>query len=157
MVATPGVEMRHIDGCTVAYQRLHGTLHAIEPAVAAVRSWVVTMGFKPQGPLAIELDREPSDDAAEEYDVEVQLPVPDNAKAHPSDQVQIKPFAPVDAAVLTIHGPFEFARLAEPVAVLRQALAGEGRKGLRIRYVELTDPTKVGGEEQTTEVQYLIG
>jgi effector-binding domain-containing protein len=157
MVATTDIERRHLDGATIAYQQFRGTVPSIESVTSGVRSWVVTMGFKPQGPMAIEVTGEPSEDLAQEYDVEVQLPVSDNAKSHPSDKVQIKRFEPADAVVMTLHGPHELTKLAAPLARMTEWMQGQNlQPGPVVRWVEVTDPAKVSPEEQVTEVQYLL-
>jgi len=157
MVATNDAEFRSLPGCTVAYQTFKGTLPSIEAAASAVRSWAVTMGYTPQGPMAIEIAGEPGTDLAQEYEIEVQLPVPDTAKADPSDRVQIKRFEPTDAAVMTLRGPHELSNFGEPVARMHGWLQSQNLQTSNVvRWVEITDPTKVSPEEQVTEVQYLV-
>lgn len=158
MVATSDIERRHLDGGTVAYQQFRGTVASIESVTSGVRSWVVTMGFKPEGPLAVEISGVPTIDGTQEYDIEVQLPVGSNAKAHPSDKVQIKPFEPVDAVVMTLHGPAELTGMAEPVARLQAWMSEQNVTPTSsvVRWVEVTDPAKVSLDEQVTEIQYLL-
>lgn len=151
------IEVRRLPAGQVAYQTFRGTIASIESITSSVRSWVVTMGYKPEGPMAIEITGSPTDDKAAEYDVEVQLPVGANAKADPSDRVQIKPFAESEAVVMTLRGPYDLTNIAEPLGQMRQWVQ---QKGLQtsdvVRWVEVTDPTKVALEEQTTEVQFLV-
>jgi hypothetical protein len=115
------------------------------------------MGYKPVGPLAIEVAGEPTADPAQEYDVEVQLPVESRARAHPSDRVQIKPFEETDAVVMTLTGPWELTNVSEPLAMVKAWML-EHRIPPRavIRWVEVTDPTKVTSADQVTEIQYLL-
>ncbi len=153
----PPIERRQLPAGSVAYQQFRGTIPSIESVTASVRSWVVTMGFTPTGPMAVEIRGVPSADVTEEYDVEVQLPVEERARADPSDKVQIKPFAATDAVVLTLQGPHELARIGEPLQELRQWAAAQGLQTREVvRWVELTDPTKVAPAEQLTEVQLLV-
>lgn len=158
MVATTAIEVRHLEGATIAYQAFHGTIPSIESVTSGVRSWVVTMGYTPQGPVAVEITGEPSEDLAQEYDIEVQLPVSDNARSHPSDKVQVKRFEPTDAVVMTLRGPHELTKLAEPLARMKEWMRDQNiEPGPVVRWVEVTDPAKVSPEEQITEVQYLVG
>ncbi len=151
------IEVRPLPAATIAYQPFHGTIPSIESVTASVRSWVVTMGYTPQGPMAVEIHGTPSTDLSEEYDVEVQLPVDDRATAHPTDKVQIKPFAATDAVVMTLQGPYELTHIGEPLARLREWITAQGlRTSSVVRWVELTDPTKVTPDEQRTEVQFLV-
>jgi effector-binding domain-containing protein len=151
------IERRQLPAGLIAYQQFRGTIPSIESVTASVRSWVVTMGFTPTGPMAVEIRGVPSADVTEEYDVEVQLPVDDRARAHPTDKVQIKPFAATDAVVLTLQGPHELARIGEPLAELREWLAAQGLQTTEVvRWVELTDPTTVAPAEQLTELQVLV-
>lgn len=153
----PQIERRQLPAGTIAYQQFHGTIPSIESVTASVRSWVVTMGFTPTGPMAVEIHGTPSTDLAEEYDVEVQLPVDDRAQAHPTDKVQIKPFAATEAVVLTLQGPHELTHIDAPLAALRQWVTAQGlRTSAVVRWVEVTDPTKVAPDEQRTEVQFLV-
>src|SRR3712207_5761109 len=62
MVASTDIELRQQEGGTVAYQQFRGTIAAIESATSGVRSWVVTMGFKPEGPMAVEITGDPTGD-----------------------------------------------------------------------------------------------
>jgi len=157
MVTAAEVEMRALPAHTVAWQRVHGTIASVENHTSAVRSWTVTMGYHPAGPLAVEFSSEPSADATAEYDIEIQLPVEDTARAHPDDQVQIKRFEPTEAAVITLHGPWELTGLAEPLGRLRAWMQGEGlRPQGSVRWVEVTDPARVTSDEQLTEIQYLV-
>lgn len=157
MVATAEIEVRALPAHTVAWQRFHSTVPSIEAHTAAVRSWVVTMGYKVLGPLAVEFSSEPVADTSVEYDIEIQLPVEDRAKAVPEDQIQIKRFEPAEAAVITLHGPWEVTGLAEPLGQLRAWMQERGlRPGNAIRWVEITDPTRVSAGEQLTEIQYLV-
>jgi len=157
MNASENTEVRNLPGCTVAYQTFKGTLPSIESATSLVRSWAVTMGYTPQGPMAVEVTGDPGDDLAQEYEIEVQLPVPDTAKADPSDKVQIKRFEQTEAAVMTLHGPHDLTNFATPLAQMREWLRGQNiESGQVVRWVEITDPTKVGPEEQITEVQCLV-
>ena len=71
------IERRQLPAGPIAYQQFHGTIPSIESVTASVRSWVVTMGFRPTGPMAVEIQGAPAADLSEEYDVEVQLPVED--------------------------------------------------------------------------------
>ena len=147
------IERRQLPAGPIAYQQFHGTIPSIESITASVRSWVVTMGFTPTGPMAVEIRGTPSADLSEEYDVEVQLPVEERARADPSDKVQIKPFAATDAVVLTLQGPHELTHIGAPLQELRQWVAGQGLQTREVvRWVELTDPTKVTPDEQRTEV-----
>ena len=151
------IERRQLPAGLIAYQQFHGTIPSIESVTASVRSWVVTMGFTPTGPMAVEIHGTPAADLATEYDVEVQLPVDDRARAHPTDKVQIKPFAATDAVVLTLQGPHELAHIGEPLTQLRQWITAQGLRTREVvRWVELTDPTKVTPEEQRTEMQLLV-
>ncbi len=151
------IERRQLPAGSIAYRQFHGTIPSIESVTASVRSWVVTMGFTPTGPMAVEIRGVPSADVTEEYDVEVQLPVEDRARAHPTDKVQIKPFAATDAVVLTLQGPHELAHIDAPLAQLREWVTTQGLRTREVvRWVELTDPTKVTPEEQRTEVQLLV-
>ena len=151
------IERRQLPAGSIAYQQFRGTIPSIESVTASVRSWVVTMGFTPQGPMAVEIAGTPSDDLTEEYDVEVQLPVDDRARAHPTDKVQIKPFAATDAVVLTLQGPHELTHIDAPLAQLREWVTAQGLRTREVvRWVELTDPTKVTPDEQLTEVQFLV-
>jgi effector-binding domain-containing protein len=159
MVAEQGeaIERRRLPAGTVAYRQYHGTIPSIESVTSSVRSWVVTMGFTPQGPMAVEITGTPSADLAEEYDIEVQLPVGENAKADPTDAVQVKPFVATEAVVLTLRGPYELTNIAEPLARMRAWCAAQGLQPSDVvRWVEITDPTKVAPEEQRTEVQFLL-
>ena len=157
MTTSDEIEIRRLDEHTVAYQAFHGTLASIETMTSSVESWVVTMGYRPQGPVAIEVTGEPSDDRTAEYDVEVQLPVPANAKAHPSDRVQIKPFEPTDAVVMTLRGPWDLTNFSEPLARMKEWMRGQNLEpGSVVRWVEVTDPAKVAPADQVTEVQYLL-
>jgi hypothetical protein len=107
--------------------------------------------------MAVEVTGEPSEDLTQEYDIEVQLPVSDNAKSHPSDKVQIKRFEPADAVVMTLYGPNELTKLAEPLARMKEWMQGQNlQPGPVVRWVEVTDPAKVSLEEQVTEIQYLL-
>ena len=153
----PQIERRQLPAGSIAYQQFRGTIPSIESVTASVRSWVVTMGFRPTGPMAVEIAGTPSDDLTEEYDVEVQLPVEERARAHPTDKVQIKPFAATDAVVLTLRGPHELARIGEPLQELREWLAAQGVQTTEVvRWVEVTDPTTVAPAEQLTELQVLV-
>jgi hypothetical protein len=115
------------------------------------------MGYRTVGPLAIEIDGEPTTDPAQEYDLEIQLPLESRATAAPSDRVQIKPFEETDAVVMTLNGPWEITNLAEPLAQVK-AWMEEHRIPPRavVRWVEVTDPSKVASTEQVTELQYLL-
>ena len=151
------IEVRRLPATMVAYQQFHGTIPSIESVTSSVRSWVVTMGYAATGPMAVEIQGTPSDNLAEEYDIEVQLPVSDNAKADPSDRVQIKPFVETDAVVMTLRGPFELTNIGEPLARLREWISGRNlTTNDVVRWVEVTDPAKVTLEEQVTEVQFLV-
>jgi effector-binding domain-containing protein len=151
------IERRQLPAGSIAYQQFHGTIPSIESVTASVRSWVVTMGFRATGPMAVEIQGTPSADLSDEYDVEVQLPVDDRARADPSDKVQIKPFAATDAVVLTLQGPYELTHIDAPLAALRQWVAAQGLQTSEVvRWVEVTDPTKVAPDEQRTEVQFLV-
>lgn len=157
MVATADVEVRHLPEQTVAYQQFRGTIASLEAAITAVRSWVVTMGYHPQGPLAIQITGEPGDDPLLEYDIEVQLPVEEDTRASPADLVQVKRLEPADAAVLTLHGPADLIHVHIPFARLQQWLRERGIQAPAVlRWVEVTDPTKVTAEQQVTELQYLV-
>lgn len=157
MVTTAEIEVRALPAHTVAWQRFRGTVPSIEAHTAAVRSWVVTMGYKVMGPLAVEFDSEPVADTSVEYDIEIQLPVEDRAKAVPEDQVQVKRFEPTEAAVITLHGPWEVTGLSEPLGQLRAWMQQQDlRPGGTVRWVEITDPTRVAVGEQLTEIQYLV-
>jgi hypothetical protein len=58
--------------------------------------------------------------------------------------------------VLTLRGPYELTKIAEPLTRMRAWCAAAGlRPSAVVRWVEITDPTKVSPEEQTTEVQFL--
>ena len=157
MVASEEIELRQLDAGQVAYQQFHGTIASIESVTSSVRSWVVTMGYKPEGPIAIEINGTPSPGDTAEYDIEVQLPVGANAKAHPSDKVQIKPFEAAQAVVMTLRGPYDITSIAEPLSQMQQWIR---EKNLStndvVRWVEITDPTKVSLDEQTTEIQFLV-
>ena len=157
MVTAADIELRHLDAGQVAYERFHGTLASIESVTSQVRSWVVTMGYRPMGPMAVEIHGDPSADIKQEYDIEVQLPVGPNAKADPSYRVQIKPFEATDAAVLTVRGPIELTNLGEPLARLKEWMESQNlQPGPAVRWVEITDPAKVALDEQVTEIQYLV-
>jgi effector-binding domain-containing protein len=157
MVSTSDIQVRHLPGGNVAYQTFRGTIPSIEAVISSVRSWAVTMGFKPAGPVAVEVTGVPTDDLTQEYDMEVQLPLGPEAKSHPSDRVQIKPFAETDAVVMTLHGPHELTRLAEPLGELQEWMQGQNlQPGPVVRWVEITDPAKSGQDEHITEVQYLV-
>jgi effector-binding domain-containing protein len=93
MVAEQGasIERRRLPAGTVAYRQYHGTIPSIESVTSAVRSWVVTMGYKPQGPTAVEIAGTPSGDLGEEYAIEVQLPVGEHAKADPPTRSRSSP------------------------------------------------------------------
>jgi len=152
------IERRSLEAGAVAYQQFHGTIASIESVTSSVRSWVVTMGYKPEGPTAVEINGEPNaDDATAQYDIEVQLPVGPNAKAHPSDHVQIKPFAATDAIVMTLRGPSELTSIGGPLEQMKSWMQERNvAPGPVVRWVEVTDPAKVSPDEQITEVQYLI-
>lgn len=151
------IERRQLPAGSIAYQQFHGTIPSIASVTASVRSWVVTMGFTATGPMAVEIVGTPSADLSEEYDVEVQLPVDDRARADPTDKVQVKPFAATDAVVLTLQGPHELTHIDAPLAELRQWVAAQGLRTREVvRWVEVTDPTKVAPDEQCTEVQFLV-
>ncbi len=157
MVAATTVEMRPLMAHKVAYERVHGTVAALEAAVSGVRSWVVTMGYQATGPVAIEVTGEPSADLSVDYDFEVQVPVEDGARAHTSDHVQIKPFEQTNAAVMTLHGPYDLTSIAEPLGRLRSWMTERGiMPGSTVRWVEVTDPARVTAGEQVTELQYLV-
>ncbi len=151
------IEVRRLPAGQVAYQTFHGTIPSIESVTSSVRSWVVTMGYKPEGPMAIEIMGSPTEDKTSEYDIEVQIPVGASAKADPSDRVQIKPFAEAEAAVMTLRGPHELTGIAVPLAQMREMIQQKGlQTGEAVRWVEVTDPTKVGLDEQKTELQILV-
>lgn len=151
------IEVRRLPAGQVAYQIFHGTIPSIESVTSSVRSWVVTMGYKPDGPMAIEITGSPTDDLAAEYDIEVQLPVGPNAKADPSDRVQIKPFVEAEAVVMTMHGSHELTGIAGPLSQLRDWIQQQGLQTSDVvRWVEVTDPAKVALDELETEIQYLI-
>ncbi len=151
------IELRQLPAGQVAYQQFHGTIASIESVTSSVRSWVVTMGYKPEGPMAVEINGTPSPGDTSEYDIEVQLPVGPNAKAHPSDKVQIKPFAATEAVVMTLRGPCELTHLDEPLAQIKQWMQEKNLpQGEVVRWVEITDPAKVALDEQVTELQYLL-
>lgn len=152
------IERRSLPAGAVAYQQFHGTIASIESATSSVRSWVVTMGYKPEGPTAVEINGVPTaDDATAQYDIEVQLPVGPNAKAAPSDQVQIKPFAATDAIVMTLRGPCELTSITGPLEQMQSWMQERNvTPGPVVRWVEITDPAKVSPDEQVTEVQYLV-
>jgi len=157
MVAATDIEIREMPTHTVAYSTLHGTVASMESAVSSVRSWAVTMGYTPQGPVAVEFNEPPSGNPAQEYDIEIQLPVPDTAKAHPSDYAQIKRFEPARAVVMTLRGPADLTNLGEPLERMRAWMREKDiTPGSAVRWVEVTDPTKVSVDEQVTELQYLI-
>lgn len=157
MVTTPDIEVRALDAGQVAYQQFRGTLASIESVTSSVRSWVVTMGFRPEGPMAVEINGVPTPDHLQEYDLEVQLPVGANAKAHASDRVQIKPFAATRAAIMTVRGPCELTSLGEPVSRMQEWMREQNlQPGPVVRWVEITDPAKVTADEQLTEIQYLL-
>jgi hypothetical protein len=157
MVTTTQIQTRHLPAQTIAYQKLRGTIASIESATSAVRSWAVTMGYEPQGPVAVEISGEPGADRAAEYDFEVHLPVEDSARAHPDDQVQIKRFEATDAAIMTLNGPFDIGGIGEPLGRMRAWLSERNaRGGSMVRWVEVTDPTKVSPDEQVTEIQILV-
>src|SRR5262249_15943394 len=118
MVAATDIEVRSLPAHTVAWQQFHGTIASIESHTSAGRSWAVTMGDKVLGPMAVEFSGEPAADPTTEYDIEIQLPVEARARAHQDDMVQIKPFEPTTAAVLTLRGPWELTGLAEPLGQL---------------------------------------
>ena len=151
------IEIRRVPAGQVAYQRFHGTIASIESVTSSVRSWVVTMGYKPEGPMAVEINGIPSPGDTSEYDIEVQIPVGANAKAHPSDRVQIKPFEETDAVVMTVRGPLELTSVGGCVEQMR---SWAQEKNLQtsdvVRWVEITDPAKVALDEQITEVQFLV-
>src|SRR3712207_6344257 len=133
----PPIERRRLPAGLIAYQQFRGTIPSIESVTASVRSWVVTMGFRPAGPMAVEIRGTPSTDLTEEYDVEVQLPVEERARAHPTDKVQIKPFAATDAVVMTLQGPYELTHIGEPLARLREWITAQGlRTSSVVRWVE---------------------
>jgi effector-binding domain-containing protein len=151
------IEVRRLPAGKIAYQPFHGTIASIESVTSSVRSWVVTMGFTAEGPLAVEIHGTPSEDREQEYEIEVQLPVSGNASAHPSDKVQIKPFEETDAVVMTLHGPYELTNIREPLSHMREWIeSNQFRTADIVRWVEVTDPTKVSLEEQITEVQFLV-
>lgn len=157
MVTGTEIEVREMPAHTVAYSTLHGTIASMETAVSSVRSWAVTMGYTPQGPIAVEFSEAPGGNPAQEYDIEIQLPVPANAKAHPSDYAQIKQFEPTRAVVMTLRGPTDITNLAEPLEQMRGWMRDKDiRPGAAVRWVEVTDPTKVSVDQQVTELQYLI-
>ncbi len=157
MVASQEFEVRKLDAGQVAYQQFHGTIASIESVTSSVRSWVVTMGYKPEGPMAVEINGTPSPGDTSEYDIEVQLPVGSNAKAHPSDKVQIKPFEATDAVVMTLRGPWDLTNIGEPVSQMQEWMREKNLQASSVvRWVEITDPTKVALDEQLTEVQYLV-
>ena len=157
MVTSTDIELRQLDPGVVAYQRFRGTIASIESVTSGVRSWVVTMGYKPEGPMAVEITGDPTSDITQEYEMEVQLPVSANAKAHPSDKVQIKPFEQAQAVVMTLRGPHELTHLTEPLAQIKAWMQEKGLPtGEAIRWVEITDPAKVAPGEQLTELQYLL-
>ena len=159
MVASQGqeIEVRRLPAGQVAYQSFHGTIPSIESVTSSVRSWVVTMGYKPEGPMTVEIQGTPSADATAEYDIEVQLPVGANAKAHPSDKVQIKPFVETDAVVMTLRGPNDLTSVAGPIEAMRSWIQEKNLQTIdRVRWVEVTDPAKVSPEDQITEVQFLV-
>jgi effector-binding domain-containing protein len=159
MVASQGqqIEVRRLPAGKVAYQTFRGTIPSIESVTSSVRSWVVTMGYKPAGPMAIELNTTPGEDLATEYEIEVQMPVTGEAKADPSDRVQIKEFAETDAVVMTLYGPHEITSITEPVSQMRGYISSQGLNARDVvRWVEITDPAKVSLDEQVTEVQFLV-
>jgi len=159
MVASQGqeIEVRRLPAGQVAYQTFRGTIASVESVTSSVRSWVVTMGYQPEGPMAVEIQGTPSTDATTEYDIEVQLPVGENAKAHPSDKVQIKPFQETEAVVMTLRGPYELTNIATPLEELRRFVQEKGMPPSEVvRWVEVTDPAKVTPQEQVTEIQYLV-
>jgi len=87
----------------------------------------------------------------------VQLPVGANAKAHPSDKVQIKPFVETDAVVMTLRGPNDLTSVAGPIEEMRRWIQEKNLQTIdRVRWVEITDPAKVSPQEQVTEVQFLV-
>lgn len=150
--------VRTLPAGAVAYQTFSGTIPSIEPVISSVRSWVVTMGYKPEGPVAVEIHGKPWEDPTSEFDFEVQLPVGSNAKADPSDRVQIKTFEPTRAVVMTMYGASDIANLSDPLGRMIDWMREHNHQPTRevVRWVEVTDPTKVSIEEQTTELQYLI-
>jgi DNA gyrase inhibitor GyrI len=157
MVATSATEIRRLPSHTLAYQTHRGTIASIESVTSSVRSWVVTMGYRVEGPMAVEIAGEPTDDATQEYDMEIQLPVESRAKAHPSDHVQIKPFDETEAVVMTLNGPWELTHLSEPLSQMKQWMQDHNVQPRPVvRWVEVTDPTKVTTQEQVTELQYLV-
>ena len=157
MVATSDIQIRHLPRRTVAYQQYRGTLPSIESATNRVESWVVTMGYKPEGPMAVEIHGEPTSDLSQEYEMEIQLPVGEHAKAHPQDRVQIKSFEEADAVVMTVRGPCELTNLGESLVRLKEWMQRENLEpGPAVRWVEITDPAKVSPDEQITEIQYLV-
>jgi DNA gyrase inhibitor GyrI len=159
MVTSQGqeIEVRRLPAGQVAYQTFRGTVPSIESVTSSVRSWVVTMGFQPQGPMAVEILGTPTDEPGTEFDIEVQLPVGENAKAHPSDKVQIKPFMETDAVVMTLRGPYELTGITAPLEEMRRWVQEKGMPPSDVvRWVEVTDPAKVSPQDQITEVQYLV-
>jgi|SRR5579884_2611300 effector-binding domain-containing protein len=157
MTTTSDIEVRRLPAQTVAHRRYRGTLPSIEPAINELRSWVVTMGYSPQGPLAIQIAGQPTGDPGTEYDLDVQLPVQDDARTAPSDLVQVARLEETDAAVLTIHGPCDVMSLDEPLRRLRDWMGERGLAAAEVvRWVEVTDPTKVAPDEMITELQELL-
>lgn len=157
MVTTSDFEIRNLEAGQVAFQQFRGTLPSIESVTSSVRSWVVTMGFRPEGPMAVEIHGVPTGATGEEFEMEVQLPVSGSAKAHPSDRVQIKPFEATRAVVMTVRGPCELAGLSEPLGRMQEWMKGQNlQPGPVVRWVEITDPAKVALDEQMTEIQYLL-
>ena len=151
------IELRQLPAGQVAYQQFHGTIASIESVTSSVRSWVVTMGYKPEGPMAVEISGIPTPGDTAEYDIEVQIPVGANAKAHPSDRVQIKPFEATDAVVMTVRGPFELTNVGGAVEQMRSWIQEKNLNTSEVvRWVEITDPTKVALDEQVTEIQFLV-
>ncbi len=157
MVAVTTTALERLPAHMVAYEQLRGTVAALEAAVSGVRSWVVTMGYRAVGPVAIEITGEPSADHAAVYDFEIQVPIEEGARAHASDRVQIKRFEESDAAVMTLHGPYDVTSIAEPLGRLRAWM--QERQiipGNTVRWVEVTDPSRVTAGEQVTALQYLV-
>ncbi|MFN8557616.1 MAG: hypothetical protein U0531_09810 [Dehalococcoidia bacterium] len=135
---------------------MHGTLAAVEPEIAGVRSWAVTMGYAPQGQTAVIIDADASSGEGQ-HDIEIALPVEDSARARSDDLVQVRRLDAADAAVVTIHGPWMLTDVAEPVERLRAWLRDNNlTPGREIRIVELTDPLAVAADEQRHELQMVI-
>jgi effector-binding domain-containing protein len=109
MNQTNETQLQQLPAETVAYQTERASYLNAGELLARVRSWAVTMGYFKPGPQNVVFLDAPSGsiDAAEREGLEVWVPVRDDARTTPDDEVQIKQVPATAAVVRTIRGAYD--------------------------------------------------